>query len=65
MALPPLPDDRQALVDQLRLTGKNLDDLAEVIRSTPDVNPQWAKIAKFQLQQGVMSMIRAVAGPGW
>lgn len=47
----------------IKAEGADLEALIERIGALPDVDQRWVAIAKTNLQQGIMALVRSVARP--
>lgn len=58
-----LSDEEIALINEIKEQGIQLDELLKKIESNADADKRWVRIAKDNLQLGLMSLTRAIAKP--
>jgi len=50
-------------INYIKSMGSNIEELVNQLKALPDVDQRWVSIGVTQLQQGLMSLTRAVARP--
>lgn len=58
-----LTPDEVVLINEVKGLAMVVGDKVEDIFNMPETDTRWAAIAKTQLQQGFMALIRSVAKP--
>lgn len=52
-----------ALMNEIKQHGKGLDALVAKLHGIAEADQRWVAIGRTELQQGLMALVRAVAGP--
>jgi len=58
-----LTADEIELVNEIKTTANDLDELIVTMTNLPNIDQRWVAIAKTDLQKGFMSLVRAVTRP--
>lgn len=50
-------------MNEVKATANTVKELLDEIAATPGIDQRWVAIARTELQQGFMALIRAIAQP--
>ena len=52
-----------ALMNKCKAMGQHVGELCTEVANTPGIDGRWAAIARTELQQGFMALVRSIAQP--
>jgi len=58
-----LTESEISLINEIKMEANRIGELVDKVIKLDDIDKRWASIARTELQQGVMALIRAVANP--